>query len=203
MISLESSSMDFAELTHYANLNLKNAFRGLEGFSSADVWGQPYTYNIILDALKMYTFGVNADDVFDALQQANVSLPVGKFQNEISVTLNSELKTVKDYENLVIKEKNFSDLKLKQHAVLLKHVADIQLKTDDKRFRVRINGKPSLCLSIFKSNDANPLNVSELVHAQLNDLRQSLPEGLQMNIIQDKADFVRHSPHSSPKCNTC
>jgi multidrug efflux pump len=31
------------------------------------------------------------------------------------------------------------------------------------------------------------------VHAQLNDVRQSLPEGLQMNIIQDKADFVRHS----------
>ncbi len=191
VVSLESSAMDFAELTHYANLNLKNAFRSIKGVSSVQVWGQPYTYNITLDAQKMYNFGVNADDVLDALQKGSLSLPVGKFQNKISVTLNTELKAVKDYENLVIKEK--LGLKSKQPIILLKHIADIKLQTDDEQFRVRINGKPGLCIAIATANDANPLEVSELVHEQLNNIKQSLPKNLQMNILSDKADFIRYS----------
>lgn len=188
IISLESSSMDFAELTHYANLNLKNIFRGIKGVASAEVWGKPYTYTIILDARKMYAFGINSDDVFNALQKGNLSLPVVKFQNEISVTLNSELKTIKDYEDLVVKEKKSS-----QHAVLLKQITDIKLQTDDKRFRIRINGKPGLCIAIQQANDANLLEVSTLVHNQLRDVKQTLSHDLKMDIIQDEADFVRHS----------
>ena len=83
VVSLESSSMDFASFTHYANLNLKNAFRGLKGVAFTEVWGQPHTDNIVLNALKMYAFGVNADDVFDALKESTFALPVGRFQNEI------------------------------------------------------------------------------------------------------------------------
>ena len=193
LLSLESSSMDFAELTHYADLNLKNIFRGIKGVASAEVWGQPYTYTILLDSRKMYAFGINADEVFDALQKGNLSLPVGKFQNEISATLNSELKTIKDYEDLVIKEKKSSSNGPQQQAILLKQIATIKLQTDDKRFRVRINGKPGLCIGIQKANDANLLEVSTLVHKQLDDVKQTLSQDLKMNIIQDQADFVRQS----------
>ncbi len=188
VISLESSVMDFADLTHYAELNLKNIFRGIKGVASAEVWGQPYTYTILLDARKMYAFGINADDVYHALQKGNLSLPVGKFQNEIPVTLNSELKTIRDYENLVIKEKTSS-----KHPLLLKQIADIKLQTNDKQFRIRINGKPGLCIAIQQANDANILEVSTLVHNQLRDIKQTLSHDLKMDIVQDKADFVRHS----------
>jgi multidrug efflux pump len=193
VLSLESSSMDFAALTHYANINLKNAFRGIKGVSSVEIWGQPYTYEITLNPLKMYAFGVNADEVFDALQRNNVSLPVGKFQNEIPSTLNVELKNSTDYENLVIKEKNSSDPRHKQNPVLLKNIADIALKTDNERFRVRINGKPGLAIAINRTNDGNPLDVSTLVRAQLKALKSNLPQGLTINIIADQADFVRSS----------
>ena len=193
IISLESASMDFAQLTHYAELNLKNAFRSLKGVASVEIWGQPYTYDITLDAKKMYAFGINADDVLGALKRGNLSLPVGKFQNEISVTLHSELKTVKDYENLIIKEKNILNNKLKQSAVFLKDVASIKLKSDNRNFRVRVNGKPGLCIGIRKASDAHFLDVSTLVRAQLDNIRINLPKDIQMNMISDQAEFVRHS----------
>ncbi len=192
-ISLVSSMMDLADLTHYANLNLKNAFRSLKDVALVEIWGQPYTYQITLDSQKLYAFGVNADEIFDALKRNNLSLPVGKFQNEISVTLNSELQKISDYENLVIKEKDFSEPSRKQHPVFLKDVADIKLKTDDKNFRVRVNGKPGLCVGIYNASDANPLEVSRLVLMRLGELRQSLPDGLKMNVTSDDAEFVRQS----------
>ncbi|MDF3055480.1 MAG: conserved rane protein of unknown function [Gammaproteobacteria bacterium] len=193
VLSLTSSSMDFAALTHYANLNLKNALRSIKGISSADVWGQPYTYEVILDPKKMYAFGVNADQVLDALQASNLSLPVGKFQNEVPTTLNAELKNISDYENLVIKEKNFSDPKHKQYPVFLKDVADIALRTDDKQFRVHINGKPGLAIAINRTDDGNPLDVSMLVQKQVAEFKKNLPEGLKLSIISDQADFIRAS----------
>lgn len=193
VISLEAANMDFGALTHYANLNLKNTFRGIKGIASVEVWGQPYTYNIVLDSHKMFSFGVNADDVYNALTRANLSLPAGKFQNEISVTLNSELKSVKNYENLVVKEKGASNEAIQYPAVLLKQVADIKLETDSKRFRVRINGKPGLTLSIYKATDANPLEVSTAIHKQVEQLDKTLPHGIKIHIVADQADFVRHA----------
>ncbi len=188
VLSLESTTMDFAALTHYANLNLKNAFRGVKGVASAQVWGQPYTYDIVLNPKKMYAFGVNTDQIFAAILRGNLSLPVGKFQNETPATLNAELKNIGDYENLVVKEKNN-----KQNPVLLKNVADINLKTDNETFRVRINGKPGLAIAINRTNDGNPIEVSRLVEEKLKELQTRLPEGLKINIISDQADFVKSS----------
>ncbi|CEK10530.1 efflux RND transporter permease subunit [Legionella hackeliae] len=185
-LSLESSSLDFGELTHFANLNLKNTFRSLNGVSSVDVWGQPYTYAINLDPKKLFSFGINVDDVFDAIARSRVSLPAGNFQNKIPSTLNFELKTVKDYENLLIKANN-------HHPIFLKSIADIKLSTDKDRMRVRVNGHSGLALAINRADDANPLEVSKLVRQELNSLKQNLPDDIKINIIIDQSDFINAS----------
>jgi len=193
IVALETSSMDFAALTHYANIHLKNAFRSNKGVASVEVWGQPYTYQIHLNPKKMYSFGINVDDIYNALQRNHVTLPVGKFRDEIPVTLNTELKTTHDYENIVIKNNTSAALQVKRTPIVLKDVADVSLGNDDKQFRVRINGKPGLCIAINRTNDGNPLDVSALVHEQVAQLQQQLPSGLKMYVISDQADFVRHS----------
>lgn len=193
VVSLESSNMDFGALTHYAHINLRTIFRSMKGVASADVWGQPYTYEVTLDPKRMLTFGVNADEIYQVLSQSHFSLPVGKFRNEIPTTLNTELKTLEDYENLLIKEKNFNDPKHKQHPVFLKSIATIVQKTDDKSFRVRINGNPGLCIGIKRAKDANPLEVSNLLNDQVNALKESLPEGITMQVVQDNGEFIRAS----------
>ncbi|CDZ77951.1 Multidrug-efflux transporter MexB [Legionella massiliensis] len=188
-ISLESTTMGFGELTHYANLSLKNAFRSVRGVSSVEVWGQPYTYDINLDPKKLYAFGVNVDEIFDALARSRVSLPAGNYQNKIPSSLNSELLTNEDYENLLIKSN-------KQHPILLKSVAQIKLTTDNTQMRVRVNGHAGLVLSINRANDANPIDVSKLVRQELKDLQHGLPSGMKMQVIIDQSDFINASLHN-------
>lgn len=192
-IALDSSTMNFGELTHYANLNLKNTFRSLPGVASVDVWGQPYTYQIKLSPEKMMVFGVNAHDIYEALQKSRLSLPVGKFQNEIPASLSSELHSLLDYENLVIKERQASNGSHKHPPVLLKQVATVQFTTDDSKFRVRINGHQGLAIAINKAKDANPLEVSKEVHNQLRILQKGLPAGLHLQLITDGAEFIHQS----------
>lgn len=185
-ISLESSSMGFGELTHYANLNLKNAFRSVKGVSSVEVWGQPYTYKISLDPKKLFAFGVNVDELLDSLNKSRVSLPAGNYQNKIPSTLNSELKTSEDYENLLVKGN-------KSHPIFLKSLAQIRLATDDSQMRVRVNGHAGLILSINRATDANPIEVSNLVRQELKNLSQILPKNIKVKLILDQSDFINAS----------
>lgn len=185
-ISLESPTLDFGELTHYANLNLKNAFRSLNGVSSVDVWGQPYTYSISLDPKKLFSFSVNVDEIFDAISKSSISLPAGNFQNKIPSTLNYELKTIEDYENLLIKVN-------KQHPIFLKSVAKVELATDNQQMRVRVNGHPGLVLSINRADDANPIEVSQLVRKEISTLKQNLPKDIKIDVIIDQSDFINAS----------
>lgn len=185
-LSLESTSLDFGALTHYANLHLKNALRSIKGVAQVEVWGQPYTYTIALDPKKMVAFGVNADEIFDAIADSQLSYPTGRFRDEIPATLNAGLKTQEDYENLLIKTH-------RQHPVFLKSVASIKLKADEKEMRIRINGNPGVALGIMRASDANPLEVSETVQKEVVQLQKNLPPGLILKIFTDQADFIRAS----------
>lgn len=185
-VSLESSTRDFGELTHYANLNLKNVFRSVQGVASVEVWGQPYTYNISLEPAKLYSFGVNADEVVNALSKSRISLPAGNYRNKIPSTLQSEPKSKEDYENLLIKSTN-------QQPILLKSLARVALETDNTRMRVRVNGHAGLVLSINRANDANPIDVSREIRKSIGDLQHGLPDDLKVNVIVDQSDFINAS----------
>lgn len=185
-ISVFSKSLSFGELTHYANLNLKNSFRSLKGVASAEIWGQPFTMTVALDPQKLYAFGINADDVFTALEKNNLSWPVGKFRNEVPTTMDLSLSSIEDFENLFVKENNGKP-------IFLKSIADVQLKTNTKSMRTKINGKPGLIVGIARTNDSNPLNVSKLVSEQVEHLKQTLPSDMVLEVVLDQADFIRAS----------
>lgn len=185
-IALESSSSGFGELTHFAHLNLKNALRNLPGVASVDVWGQPYTYEISLDPKKLYAFGINTNEVAEAIEKNRLSLPAGKYQNRIPTTLNFELKTEKDYKNLLIKTIN-------HHPVLLKSIAKVRLATDNNQFRVRVNQHAGLVLSINRANDSNPVEVSMAVQKELLALQKTLPDDIKVKIIIDQSKFIQAS----------
>jgi multidrug efflux pump len=190
-IMLESADRDNAALMHYANLNLKNTFRSLDGVASVLIWGSPYTYRIALDAKKMFAFGVNADEVSAAIARSNLSLPIGKFQKAVPMTLVAELKNVEDFENLIIREGTYN-----QKPIYLKSLADITLTSDNENVRVRVNHKPGLAIAINRASDANPIDVSERVHAEIKKIEKQLPDDLHLEVIIDQAEFVRASLHN-------
>lgn len=192
-VSAESDNLGFAELTHFANITIKNALRSINGVASVTVMGQDYTFKVKLDPKKLHMFGVNVDEIYRAIQANNMSLPVGKFRDITPSTLESELKNVEDFEKIIVKHQNFSNPKNKQYAVFLRDVAEINLESNDKNFRCHINGKPGIMLSLSLSSDANPVEVSALVNKELDKLKKEMPEGITIRPIIDQAEFVRSS----------
>lgn len=199
VLALEGEGWSPGELSHYAHLNLKHALRSLEGVASVEVWGQSYTYNIVLDAHKLYAHGVSAHEVFDALLKSQKSFSAGKFQNQTAITLTSTPEDVEAYENIIIKQVNAHGAgraegqPVPDRPIRLRDVAHVALETEKGQTRIHIKGKPAIVVLIHKASDANPLNVAQRLYEHIDILRSNLPGSLRLELVSDETHFIRTS----------
>jgi multidrug efflux pump len=185
-IALSSPSRDFGDLTHYAQLFLKNAFKGVNGVAWVATEGRSYTMDVELDPKKMYALGINGVDVLKAISKRTETFPVGKFQDKNSTFLENHLSSVKDFESVFLIEKNGKP-------IFLNSVAKISLNTSKQGNRMRINKKPGLILWISPSSDSNPLDVAKGIHEKVQLIKESLPKDMKLEVILDQSEFIKTS----------
>jgi multidrug efflux pump len=184
-ISLTSTQADFAELTHIANIYLKNPLKTIAGVSKVEVYGQPYEMQIRLDTAKMLQHKIDASQVYKLLGDYNAVLPGGRYQDALPITIDLEASSVKDFEKIPVAHHGNA-------IVLLKDIADIKLAYSTKEI-VRLNGKPVVFLGIVKSSDGNPLDISNAVSEQLPEFKKIVPSHVTIDLGFDRTRFIRGS----------
>lgn len=185
-IALSSDDMSFVELAHYAERYIKNSFRSVKGVATAEVWAPTYTMHITLDPKKLYVYGLNVTDVINALKQYNISLPIGKFQDDIPATLDLDLKDPEEFRNVSVASKD-------GRVVYIKDIAEVVLGPDASRFRIHVNGKPGVVIGINKNSDSNPLDVASGIEEKMENIKSSLPDGMKMAVTIDSSKFIQAS----------
>lgn len=184
-LSLTSATLKAPDLTHYANLYLKNQLQSIHGVSSIKVWGVPYVMQIQLERMKMAGHSISPDQVAAALQKNQVSLAAGNFQGEIPITFRLALEDPADFENIIIKKQEDS-------VVSLREIAKVWLGFDNKVLN-QVNGKDAVFLEIVKSSAGNPLKISHEVREALPTLQVTLPKEVKLQIQYDGASFIKSS----------
>lgn len=187
-LSLTSKTFKSTELTHFANLYLKNQLQSIHGVSSIRVHGVPYVMNIKLDRLKMAGYDLSPDKIIAALHKNQVSLSAGKFQGEIPITFRLELEDPSDFENIIVKKNEDS-------VVLLKDVAEVDLGSDTTVLN-QVDFQDAVFLAIAKSPDGNPLQISKEVKELLPSLQANLPQEVKLQMEHDGAKFIQSSLNS-------
>ncbi|MDR1907764.1 MAG: efflux RND transporter permease subunit, partial [Holosporales bacterium] len=187
VLTLEYPKMQPAELTHFTQRTIKNAFRGIEGVSSVDVWGEYYVNNIKLCRKRLNNFGVNVDEIYNAINERKTSRPVGAVRKTTPATLVSEIKSEKDFEDIVVKSTSNN-----KRPILLKDVADVEFSTL-KDCAGNFDGKSVVSVFISISSSANPVDVSNLVQKEIAKLKKELPAEFSISSVIDKAEFVKNA----------
>jgi multidrug efflux pump len=185
-VALSSNSRDAGDLTHYAELFLKNQFKSVEGVASVDIWGSPYMMEIALDPKKLYALGIDPGEIVTSIAKKTQDFPTGKFQDKTPTFLERNLSHPEDFQSIFLKEKQGTP-------IFLSTVAQIGLKTQKDGFRVRVNQKPGLMMAIEKTPDSNPINISREIIKKVQELQHNLPKDMQMSIVIDKSEFIKAS----------
>jgi CzcA family heavy metal efflux pump len=142
---------------------------------------------IDLDLPRLYSLGLSANDVNNALQAQNVILPSGTAKlgdKELLVRLNSAVDTVRDIATLPIKSVQGS-------TVTIGDVAQVRDGYAPQTSLVRANGRRGVLMTLLKSAGSSTIDIVRRVKDIMPSLLATLPPEYEMDLLFDQSLFVR------------
>jgi multidrug efflux pump len=188
-LAFSSDRHDPMEIADIAIRLVKDRVQTIAGVAEAQVYGNRYAMRVWLQPDKLAGYELTPLDIERALRAQNIEVPAGRvesYDREFTVLAETDLREPQQFENIVVKETD-------KFLVRLGDVARVELGADDSRFRARFNGRNAVPLGIVKQAVANPLEISEDLHAMLPQITRTLPEGMRVDIAHDSTIFIEES----------
>jgi HAE1 family hydrophobic/amphiphilic exporter-1 len=188
-----SGDMPTRDLTEFADKQIKERLQRVAGVGQVTILGgRKRQVRIWLDADKMRSLNVTADDVVQALRRENADIPGGNLElsgdrAEFSVKTKGEVKRVEDFKGIAI---SFRQLGL---PTLLGDVARIEDGAEDERTFATLNGKPGISLEVRRQSGQNTVEVAKAVKHEIEAMRGAVPAGVNMVIARDISLFIEES----------
>jgi multidrug efflux pump len=193
-----SERYDATYIANYANIYVLDALKRVPGANQSSIFGTPdYAMRIWLKPDRMAQLGVTASDVQKAVANQNQQFAVGSIgqsptgvpvEQSFAVTTTGRLVDPSEFDNIIIRAAS-GDAAI----VRLRDIGRAQLGQKDYSIRSKFQGKPATIIAVYQQPGANALDVSKQVHATLEQMKKSFPEGLQYDIAMDTTDFTRAS----------
>jgi len=185
-----SADMPAGDLARFVEDRVKTPLQQVGGVGSITLLGvRSREVRVWLDLEKMKSLSVSPMEVQYALQSKNVEIPGGRIEStsrEYIVKTTGELKTVREFGEIVIRYSDGRPIKLKD-------IADVEDGLEDRRTLARYNGKPAVGFLVLKQSGTNTLQVAEDVKAEVARLNSELPTGMVIVETQDSSIFIRDS----------
>jgi len=190
VISVTVSSKDLITAKSLAENRIKPRFQQILGVGSVEVYGgYEKEVKVEVDPIKIESYGINIDDLYNIIGQSSTNIPAGTVEEgekRYLIKVMTELKTVEEVQNIVVSNKN-------GEVLYLKDVADVKLGNKDVESYNRMNGTPSISISVEKSTDGNSVAISEGVKEAIKSLSQTLPSDVKLSVSYDTSIDISNS----------
>ena len=155
---LQSNIRNSLQITEFANNNLVERIQTVPGVSSVAVWGEKkYAMRIWFSPAKLSSFSLTPRDVQNALLKENVELPSGKIAGnatELSIRTFGRLNTEEEFNNLIVKNINGTDIRLKD-------IGEAVLGPENEESVLKESGIPMIAIAIIPQPGTNYLDISK------------------------------------------
>jgi len=184
---ISSDSWNLVKLRSWADTWLNDELKAVPGVAGTEVvGGLKREIRIHLDPESLEKYGLSLSKVVNRLNQENIEQFAGR------ITAGPEeiiARTMGEYQNLdEIKEVFLA--KNGQGKVSVRDIAQVVDHFEEVRIITRFNGKPCVKLSVFKQADANTVEVAKAIGQKIQALRPSLPGGIQVEMVENQADYI-------------
>ncbi|CAA0101531.1 Multidrug resistance protein MexB [Halioglobus japonicus] len=176
-----SREMSPYQITDYLLRSVQPELATLKGVGKVRIFGRFLAMRIWLDPVRMAAFGVTASDVKDVIQRDNYIATSGATEGNLvraTVDARTDMKDAKDFEELIVRQ-------VGEERVRLGDVADVELSAETTQLKTLSSGRDAVFMSITPTPDANPLDVSRVVHATMPRIRERLPADMELFLDWD------------------
>jgi multidrug efflux pump len=191
-LGFSSAVLGTNQITDYLQRVVQPRLQAVPGVQTAELLGAEYfALRAWLDPKKLAGYGLSASDVATALSANDYISAIGNTKGQmVQVTLVSttNLHTLEEFKNLVIKQVNGSNIRLSD-------VATVELGSDSYEANVAFDGRKGVFVGIQVAPSANLLTVANGIKAIFPDIKAQLPHELNGLIVYDSTDYVNSSIH--------
>jgi HAE1 family hydrophobic/amphiphilic exporter-1 len=184
-----SSDLDPVELTELIEVQIRYRFARIPGVAQVDVWGGfNREVRIELDPDRIKAAGLPVDRMLDAIRDANLDLPAGKIEQgryEVMLRAPAEFINLDQIRETVIARRDGAVITLGQ-------IAEVK-DTYEKLTRiVRVNGGRGLRVAIRKQANANTVEVSRRILAEIDAANKAFPQ-IRIVPVINQGNFIERS----------
>ncbi len=174
-------------LRRFAEDRLKTDFEAVEGTAAVKIsGGYEDEIQITVDQKKLAQLGLTVPAVAQRVRAENVNLSGGRLEEgsqRFLVRTINEYQSVGEIGNTIIATPN-------DRPVYLRDVATVESGYKEREAITRIDGNESVELAIYKEGDANTVQVAQRIQGRLEEVKDSLPDGVTLTKVYDQAKFI-------------
>src|SRR5881296_3704020 len=187
----KSGKHSLAELRSLQDWHLRYALESVKGVAEvAPVGGFVKQYQVDLDPNKLVAYGIPLGDVVARIRTSNADVGGKIFEvatTEYYVRGRGYIKSIEDLENIPLKVINGTP-------VYVKNVATVHLGPDLRRGVAELNGEGEVVGGIIVMRyGENALRVIDGVKKKLEEIKPSLPEGVELVTTYDRSQLIKRS----------
>lgn len=166
---------------------LKRPVERVAGVARVSLAGvEPRELRILLDAGRIVAHGIDVRELVATLERSNFAVTAGRVtegERRLLVRPLGELRSVEEVRNLRIAPN-----------LRLADVANVDLVSPELSVRRNLDGRPAVGFDVFKSSEANVVEVVDQV-LEVIDAARALPQmqGITVFVIDDQARAIRQS----------
>ncbi len=188
LVSLTSDSLSLSELRTITDKQVRQRLLSVTGVAQVVViGGWSKQYQVLADPYKMQYYDVSLVDLIQTAENTNSNAAGGiinQHGQEYMVRATVRSTHPEDIGSTVIR---ISD----DRPVKISDVAEVKIGHPDQIGDAYLNREPAVIMTILKQPNVNTLTLTGDVESALQDLSDSLPEGVQINSnIFRQADFI-------------
>jgi multidrug efflux pump len=187
-LGFSSGELQANQITDYLTRVVQPQLSALPGVQKADILGaRTFAMRIWLHPDRMAALEISPTKVRDALAQNNALSAIGNTKGSlvtVNLVSNTDLRSVKEFEDLVVKQDGNS-------VVRLGEIADVSLGAETYDEDVRFNGELATFMGIWPLPNANSLEVIKNVRKVLPQIEKALPSGIKLAIPYDGTEYIQ------------
>ncbi|HTJ63694.1 MAG TPA: MdtB/MuxB family multidrug efflux RND transporter permease subunit [Alphaproteobacteria bacterium] len=189
-LGITSAVMPLTKVQDLADTRIAQKISQLPGVGVVSIsGGQRPAVRVRANPQALAAYGLNIDDLRTTIGNANVNTPKGSFDGPTrayTINSNDQLQSADEYKKIIVAYKNGAPVRLSD-------VAELVDGAENTKLGAWMNSTPALILNVQRQPGANVISVVDGIKDLLPEIRDSLPAGIEVNVLTDRTNTIRAS----------
>src|SRR5580693_7260656 len=189
-LALTSKDIPLSQVEDLADTRLAPKISQLPGVGLVSIsGGQKPAVRIQANPTQLSSYGLNLEDIRNAITAANVNLAKGNFDGRyqsFQIGANDQLLSSADYKSLIVAYRNGAPVQLSE-------VATIKDDIENVRQAAWMNQTPAVIVNIQRQPGANIISVVDGVQKLMPSLTATMPSSVKLEYLTDRTITIRAS----------